>query len=140
MTVNGIGALVGSRRRDVQQFQTARHSPGRPRRDLRAFAGSLRVQPVAGDRIPDTRHHRRRLGSLYGAQHVAGDGLLGAGISREGYVDQYDDLLADAALVVPTGYLVDMFGAPTVIGCAGLLLAAIVAAYGTLHPSYRKVE
>ncbi|MEZ4521213.1 MAG: MFS transporter [Thermomicrobiales bacterium] len=42
--------------------------------------------------------------------------------------------------VVPTGYLVDMFGAPTVIGCAGLLLAAIVAAYGTLHPSYRKVE
>ncbi|CAN5568255.1 MFS transporter [soil metagenome] len=42
--------------------------------------------------------------------------------------------------VVPTGYLVDMFGAPVVIGCAGLLLAAIVAVYGTLHPSYRKVE
>ncbi len=42
--------------------------------------------------------------------------------------------------VVPTGILVDIFGAPVVIGCAGLLLAAIVAVYGTLHPSYRRVE
>lgn len=42
--------------------------------------------------------------------------------------------------VVPTGFLVDIFGAPLVIGCSGLLLAAIVAVYGTLHPSYRKVE
>ncbi|HLT20807.1 MAG TPA: MFS transporter [Thermomicrobiales bacterium] len=42
--------------------------------------------------------------------------------------------------VVPTGYLVDIFGAPVVIGISGLALTAIVAAYGTLHPSYRKVE
>ena len=42
--------------------------------------------------------------------------------------------------VVPTGFLVDIYGAPTVIGCSGLLLAAIVAVYGFLHPSYRKVE
>jgi len=41
--------------------------------------------------------------------------------------------------VVPTGYLVDIFGAPIVIGCAGVLLATIVALYGALHPSYRKV-
>jgi len=41
--------------------------------------------------------------------------------------------------VVPTGFLVDIYGAPVVIGCAGLLLAAIVAVYGFLHPSYRKV-
>lgn len=41
--------------------------------------------------------------------------------------------------VVPTGFLVDIFGAPVVIGCAGLLLAAIVALYGMLHPSYRTV-
>jgi MFS family permease len=41
--------------------------------------------------------------------------------------------------VVPTGFLVDIFGAPTVIGCAGLLLMTIVAGYGLLHPSYRNV-
>jgi MFS family permease len=41
--------------------------------------------------------------------------------------------------VVPTGFLVDAFGAPTVIGISGLLLMTIVAGYGTLHPSYRKV-
>ena len=41
--------------------------------------------------------------------------------------------------VVPTGFLVDVFGAPTVIGISGLLLASIVLTYGMLHPSYRKV-
>jgi MFS family permease len=41
--------------------------------------------------------------------------------------------------VVPTGFLVDMFGAPIIIGINGLLLATVVALYGTLHPSYRKV-
>ena len=41
--------------------------------------------------------------------------------------------------VVPTGFLVDAFGAPAVIGISGLLLASIVLVYGMLHPSYRKV-
>lgn len=42
--------------------------------------------------------------------------------------------------VVPTGALVDIFGAPTVIGVSGLLLLAVVLTYGSLHPSYRRVE
>ncbi len=42
--------------------------------------------------------------------------------------------------VVPTGFLVDIYGAPTVIGISGVLLATIVGLYGFLHPSYRNVE
>ena len=42
--------------------------------------------------------------------------------------------------VVPFGALADAFGAPSTIGAAGLALAAVVAAVGLLHPSYRHIR
>jgi hypothetical protein len=42
--------------------------------------------------------------------------------------------------VVPFGALADAFGAPAVIGLAGLLLAAAIGAVGALHPSYRHIR
>lgn len=42
--------------------------------------------------------------------------------------------------VVPTGILVDMYSAPVVLGISGLILLAVVAIYGALHPSYRHVK
>lgn len=41
--------------------------------------------------------------------------------------------------VLPAGALVDIYGAPLVIGTCGLLLLAVVALYGLLHPSCRRV-
>ena len=40
--------------------------------------------------------------------------------------------------VMPTGALVDVFGAPTVIGLSGLLLLVIVLLFGVLYPTFRK--
>jgi predicted MFS family arabinose efflux permease len=42
--------------------------------------------------------------------------------------------------VVPFGMLSDHYGAPLTIGIGGLLLAATIAATGMLHPTYRHIE
>jgi MFS family permease len=42
--------------------------------------------------------------------------------------------------VVPFGWLVDHYGAPITIGLGGLVLAAIIALVGALHPSYRHIR
>jgi hypothetical protein len=42
--------------------------------------------------------------------------------------------------VVPFGALADRYGAPVTIGIGGLLLAAVIAAVGVLHPSYRHIK
>jgi MFS family permease len=41
--------------------------------------------------------------------------------------------------VVPFGWLSDQYGAPITVGIGGLLLAAIIATVGALHPSYRRI-
>jgi hypothetical protein len=42
--------------------------------------------------------------------------------------------------VTPFGAMSDAFGAPLVIGIGGLMLVAVVAVFGTLHPSYRHLK
>lgn len=42
--------------------------------------------------------------------------------------------------VVPIGFLSDAYGAPVTIGIAGLLLLAVIALVGLLHPTYRHVR
>jgi MFS family permease len=42
--------------------------------------------------------------------------------------------------VLPVGALADAFGAPVTIGIGGLLLVVVVALYGSLHPSYRHLR
>lgn len=42
--------------------------------------------------------------------------------------------------VVPFGALSDIYGAPITIGLGGLLLAAVIAAVGLFHPSYRHIK
>lgn len=42
--------------------------------------------------------------------------------------------------VVPFGALSDVYGAPITIGIGGLLLTAVIAMVGLLHPSYRHIK
>ncbi|HUG14058.1 MAG TPA: MFS transporter [Thermomicrobiales bacterium] len=42
--------------------------------------------------------------------------------------------------VVPFGILSDRYGAPVTIGIGGLVLAVIIALVGALHPTYRRIE
>jgi MFS family permease len=42
--------------------------------------------------------------------------------------------------VVPFGWLADHYGAPVTIGIGGLVLAAIIALVGAVHPSYRHIK
>jgi MFS family permease len=42
--------------------------------------------------------------------------------------------------VVPFGWLADHYGAPITIGTGGLVLAAVIALVGVLHPSYRHIR
>ena len=42
--------------------------------------------------------------------------------------------------VVPFGALSDIYGAPITIGIGGLLLTAVIALVGMLHPSYRHIR
>lgn len=42
--------------------------------------------------------------------------------------------------VLPVGALADAFGAPITIGIGGLALVTVVVLYGTLHPSYRHLH
>lgn len=41
--------------------------------------------------------------------------------------------------VLPTGAIADAVGAPITIGIAGLLLAVVVVLYGVIHPTFRKL-
>lgn len=41
--------------------------------------------------------------------------------------------------VLPTGAIADAVGAPVTIGIAGLLLAVVVVLYGVIHPTFRKL-
>lgn len=41
--------------------------------------------------------------------------------------------------VVPFGWLADHYGAPITIGIGGILLAVVIALVGALHPSYRHI-
>ena len=140
MTVNGIGALVGS-------LAVATFSGTGRRGLLQIGLGVIFGLSIAlfafGQSLPIAVPALVVIGGA-SAAYMALNMSLVMGYAEPKYHGRVMSInMVTFSLmplsVVPTGFLVDAFGAPTVIGISGLLLASIVLVYGTLHPSYRKV-
>ena len=141
MTVNGVGALVGS-------LAVATFSNFRRRGLLQVGLGivfGLSIALFAFSQSLPVAFPALVLIGAASAAYMALNMSLVMGYAEPEYHGRVMSInMMTFSLmplsVVPTGFLVDIFGAPGVIGMSGLLLAAIVAVYGTLHPSYRNVR